>query len=293
MAEKNQITGTPLFVTTPTYRSAYDGTVEVLRTLSGEAVLKKPRLDGNRAAATGEASATKLAPYLPQIVATFGEPAGRLVEQLRPAALATRQAEVEFLRADPSGDMSHHEAEVMKSYDLLMNDCESLVAHGFLAERDLDRARDLQGYDAKVTSLLVLVSLLREKWSTVEGHTPLTVEQIDTAELAAQRINSAIAHRDHDAVKKPAADMRHRALVHLGMLNDEARRMMTYLRWHEGDVDEIVPSFWGDRVRKRSELADEEDTSSTQSATPATQPTTPTSSEPELDPTGPGGPFTP
>jgi hypothetical protein len=189
--------------------------------------------------------------------------------------------------------MSHHEAEVMKSYDLLMNDCESLVAHGFLAERDLDRARDLQGYDAKVTSLLVLVSLLREKWSTVEGHTPLTVEQIDTAELAAQRINSAIAHRDHDAVKKPAADMRHRALVHLGMLNDEARRMMTYLRWHEGDVDEIVPSFWGDRVRKRSELADEEDTSSTQSATPATQPTTPTSSEPELDPTGPGGPFTP
>jgi hypothetical protein len=288
MADTNQ-NNAPLFNTTPTYHSAYEAKKGELLALSNDVIAKRPRVDVSRSALTAEASAVKLVPFRPLIVATFGEPAGQLVDQLAPAARAAKQAHIEFVRAQPSGDLSDHEAEVVKSYGLLMNDAQSLVQHGFLVERDLAPARNLQGYGAKGDSLLVLVSLLREKWSVVHEHTPLTTEQIDQAEAAAQRLNTAIAHRDHGVNRVPAADMRNRALVNLVMINDEARRMMSYLRWHQEDVDEIVPSFWGDRVRKRAEAVEEEATPSSQLTTPTT-PATP--SEPELDPTGEGGPFT-
>jgi hypothetical protein len=269
-------------ISIPTYRAAYEAKRDALIAISGDVLAKKPRVDLDKAATMAEGTAAKLGFYRAELVGTFGEAAGYIIDQMTPAAFAARQADVEYTRAIPSGDMSIYDAEVSASYQILFRDARSLVAHGLLQESDLDRARDLQGYEAKKKSLLVLVSLLREKWSVVQGRTPLTIAQIDAAELAAQRMNTAIAFRDYGVLLSPAADMRLRALVHLILLNDEARRMMTFICWHHGDVDEIVPSFWGERARRRGVISGE-------AQTPSTQPAT---GESDLDPTGEGGPFT-
>ena len=41
---------------------------------------------------------------------------------------------------------------------------------------------------------------------------------------------------------------------------DELRRMMTYLRWHIGDVDGLVPSLWAGRGGRKASTSDGFDT---------------------------------
>ena len=51
----------------------------------------------------------------------------------------------------------------------------------------------------------------------------------------------------------PSADLRQRAHTLLVTTYDQVRRMLTFLRWAEGDVERIAPSFWRARGgRKRA-----------------------------------------
>jgi hypothetical protein len=43
---------------------------------------------------------------------------------------------------------------------------------------------------------------------------------------------------------------RARALSRLVRVYEEVRRMVTFLRWHQDDVDAITPSLWAGRHRR-------------------------------------------
>ena len=61
-----------------------------------------------------------------------------------------------------------------------------------------------------------------------------------SAEATAQRLSTALGDRDIGVNRAPAVELRSRAVRKLIMLYEALRRMMTYLRWYQDDVDDIT-----------------------------------------------------
>jgi hypothetical protein len=289
MKTKIENTQTEIPRTSPTYNEAHQQEREDLLALNGDILARRPRLDGGDAAETAEASAKKLMPYRAALVAEYGEPAGQLLDQLVPAARSAKQADLAHQLVTGSGDLSELEAKVVDKQKLLMTDAEALVNRKVFTERDLSAARPIKSHRQKCDSVLLLVTLFRQNWERVHDKTLLTEDDLHAAELVAQEMNLAIAYRDHGADESETGEMRNRALTKLVMVNEEIRRRMTFVRWYEEDVDEIVPSFWAGRSHGRKT-----ETGEVESTTPATnEESKPAPAGPELDPTGEGGPFLP
>jgi hypothetical protein len=56
-----------------------------------------------------------------------------------------------------------------------------------------------------------------------------------------------------DPSASPSGELRRRAYTLFVQAYDEVRRPVTYVRWEEGDVDEIVPSLFAGRTRTRDD----------------------------------------
>lgn len=277
----------------PAYGVALEALREALMAMPDAQVQREVRLDASVAADVAEAGASKLVAYRAALVAQFGADAGTLVDELPIVARAAKQADIELTRAYPSGDVSVMHKEVSTAYELLMTDAQSLANRKLIDARNLEPARDIRGYQAILRSVLVLVSLLREAWPRIAAHTPLTTADIDAAERVAQQMTTALARRDHGVNRVPAAELRARALSLLIDRYDEARRMMTFLRWHQDDADSIVPSLWAARGRgkSRNDAAVVTDDPSTPAPVVSDGPNAPAPT-PAADPVAPGGPFT-
>lgn len=86
-----------------------------------------------------------------------------------------------------------------------------------------------------------------------------------------------------DATVSEAADVRQRAFTLFVRTYDELRRAMSYLRWHEDDVDSIIPSLWSGKAQRKRDAADPGP-----EPTPAPSPSP--SDEPTKEPVRPFGP---
>lgn len=231
-----------------------------LMALPEERIYRRSRLDPNTVATIAMAGAQKVAAYRTQLVALCGPLAGEFVDSLRPSAMAARQASIELASVEEARDLSPLHREVMAAYNLLMTDAESLVNRGHLPKDRLERARDVQGYQAALDSLMVLIAVLREHWDRIVGLGPITKADIDNAEDLALRMIDAIAARDHGALRAPAAELRVRALSQVMYEYDQLRRMLTYLRWDEDDADIILPSLYAGRGRRpRTDVKEREE----------------------------------
>lgn len=261
----------------PEYRQALDARREPLAAMPEDKVLRNLTLDVTTVSILVLAVAAKLRAFRDQLVAQFGAEAGVLVDLLRTMGLAVRQAETEERAAVEATDLSPLHKAVMTAYNLLVTDADSLVNRGFIPADRLVNARSLQGYQASIDSLLVVVEVLRQYWPTISGHTPITVADIDAGERAARVLSEAIAHRDHGALRAPATELRIRALSDVVRTYDEVERMMTFLRWHHRDIEQIMPSLYATRGKRSSVEAEPTDAP----ASPAAGPTPVT-----------GGPFT-
>ncbi len=260
------------------YRAALDGVREALVAMPEADVQRFPTLDPSAAAVIAEASANKVVPYRAALIAQFGAMARGALDELPVLARATRQADIELAAAQPASDLSAMHEEVRAAYQLLITDADSLANRKLLDAQRLEAARDIQGYQALIKSTLVVVNVLRDRWAGFVGYTPLTVADLDHAETAAQRMSAALGDRDNGVSRAPAMELRARALSKLVRVYEEVRRMMTFLRWHQDDVDAITPSLWASRGR-RGRARDLEPE--------------PTPSDDDVVPDAPGGPFAP
>lgn len=230
-----------------------------------EALIRRQlRLDPTAAYNVVWGSTKKVEAFRAALVAQFGAPAGELLDRLPSVAMAARQADIDVKIAEDATDVAALHREMMKAYKRLVTDGDSLIQRGHLPEDALDQARDIQGYQASLDSTLVAVRVLRQSWSRLSGHTPLTAADIDGAEAAAARMSQAISNRDHGVTTRPAAELRTRALSALFYDYDELRRMMAFLRWREGDAESLAPSLFAGRGRKAS------DDDATEAPTPET-----------------------
>lgn len=246
-----------------------------LLAIPNEEVVDNPRVDGYSAAEVVEGGVKKAQAFEGQLGERFGPAsAGRLAFLLILCG-AARQGEANVTAADRSRDLEELHEQLRAAYDLAEAKAMVAVKQGRLEERKLAGARNLHGYDNAARSALVLGQILRENRDRLGG--AITEEEIDQLDGLARRLTTGVTERNQGIDVAPARDLKNRAITLLIKEHDELRRDMTWLRWHAGDVDELVPSIWSGRGRKGK--GDEEPEVITPTPAPAPTPND-------------GGPFT-
>lgn len=229
-----------------------------------------------------ESALPKILALRPAIEEELGERAMPVLDELPIITKATQQAVIEQAAAKSFSDMSAEGDELREEHELLLNDAVSLAGHGHLDKSRVELGRPAQGYKMRVTSVLVLVKLFREAWPRLTGKTLLTRERLDTIEAKADDMRRRLNLREGGNDTPDEESLTARALSKLVETYEETRRIVTFVRWHHGDADEIAPSLWARRGRSKKAIT--EDVTRPTPVTPVT-PVTPS-------PNNGGGPFT-
>jgi hypothetical protein len=179
-----------------------------------------------------------------------------VLDRLPIYARATTQSQVEEKALALSNNLSELHETLRADYGLVITELDSLVLRKVLESSVIAPARGIQGYEETIQSMRVAIFVARKHWSTIEGKTQLTSAILDGAALKADTLERAIIERDGGITEAPAVELRVRALSKLLREYDELRRMVTYLRWHQRDYDELAPSpFTGRKPRASGEDA--------------------------------------
>ncbi|MCB9616631.1 MAG: hypothetical protein H6722_29700 [Sandaracinus sp.] len=197
----------------------------------------------------------RLQAFRASLNATFGPASGELLDTLVPAANAARQADVVLRGIPRRRRVAPLHAALVAKHTLLLVDAKALVARGLFPAEVVRKATDARGYRSATKSVLVLASLFQNRWAEIARFTPTTREDLAEAQRLAGELVDAAATADMTPEHAAAADLRRRAVADAVRVYEELRRQMSYLRWHEGDVDTIVPSLFagrGGRKKRRS-----------------------------------------
>ena len=131
----------------------------------------------------------------------------------------------------------------------LLSDAEALALRGLLDADAVAAIRAGKGNLDTANDLVALSQLLGANWNRIKGRTGATQEEVGRAATLGIEFLSALGVREHGLLTTPdtAADLRRRTFTLFVRTYDEVRRAISYLRWHEGDADLIIPTFYKGR----------------------------------------------
>lgn len=229
-----------------------------IRARAEQADLTLPRIDPNRASALALGSAARLAPFREQIEATCKATDVRLLDGLRDMALAAWYAS---LLPDEGPDMPRRVPALIEEArplrEKLLRAAELLAQFGMMPEARTERIRSGLGHHDLAADLVQLARLFDEAWPEVEQRSPVTREMVDRACGLGADLQAALGTEDAARQRNPVGQLRAAALSLLLERYEELRRAISYLRWHEGDADEIAPSLYTARRRPRASRPDD------------------------------------
>ncbi len=179
-----------------------------------------------------------LAPYPAEDVAKYPDYVLALLSaQSRYAMTATP--------AEPLPDLL---AQATHWRDTLLADAQALAVRGQLNTEPLNELVGYTGYKNVAFDLNNLTRLFKTAWSSIEGKTQLTKSDLQQADKVMLQLAAALAHRELSPEQiAEASDIRQRMFTLVYLTYDEIRRGVNFLRWHQGDVDTIVPSLYAGR----------------------------------------------
>ncbi len=239
------------------FKAALEARRAALAAMPEERILRRARLDVVTVSAMASAAARSIDEVRDQVIAHFGPAAGELIDGLDTTARAARQAEVELGITEEASELQGLHREVMAHYERLILDADSLVVRGFMPKERLAGSRDLRSYQGALHSLLGVIAVLRESWSKIAGHTPVVPADLDRADEVCSRMATALSTRQTGMLRAAAAETRVRALSLLVREYELVRRMVTFVRWFEGDADRIMPSLYAGRGGRRTRANDD------------------------------------
>jgi len=175
------------------------------------------------------------------------------LSQLELYAFALTQAHITYkLTSRRTRDLQELGAVANQLRARLVSDATVLVERGLIARGKLARLSGPNGYRNIAGDLLVLALLLRDSWAHIAGKTAITEDEVNRAEDLGNYLVAALGLR-HEVPERAteAADVRRRAYTLFVRAYDEVRRIVSYLRWHEGDADSIAPSLYAKRKASR------------------------------------------
>lgn len=136
---------------------------------------------------------------------------------------------------------------------LLASDAAVLTQRGLVAQSIIDGLKGAVGYVNTASDLQTLITLYQTSWSKISEMTAIKTADLQEAEQAYTALMSAIVARGQAGSLESATDQRLRAYTLVLRAYDEARRVVSFVRWHEADLEDFVPSLWtgrGTRTKK-------------------------------------------
>ena len=196
-----------------------------------------------------------------------------LFDKLEARTQALWHAHTQFIIAStPNKAIDKLIADAKAKRQLLLSDASALAHRGLLDPKRLQELKGSRGFRNIAFDLVVLASMMRDNWPEISNRTAVPIAELDEAAALGERLLTTIAQRP--ALLTEAAENRQRAFTLFVSAYDHVRRVITFLRWNDGDVDQIVPSLHAGRTKRRRKP---------RSATSAGTLTTPPTAEPVLD----------
>ena len=178
------------------------------------------------------------------LVDLFREERTSVVDRIELVARAALHAHSTLRNLESGADVPALSAEVLSFREVLVAVVRTLIARRLLAGTVLRELQGSVGFSNQSLDVLQLTSMLADRWADLGPHTGLDLAYLRRAESAANALATAVGIRNQ-ASRSSTADLRQRAFTLLVREYDEARRLISCLRWHEGDADRIAPSFMG------------------------------------------------
>jgi hypothetical protein len=199
------------------------------------------------------------------------------VDRLGTYALAAWYAHLLALPATLASQLAALLDEAKPLREAMLLSAELLAHMGYFDKNAVKAIRAGQGNLDTANDLVALAALFTSGWLQVENKSPIQWEQVEQAAQLGPRILVALGVRDQPGVKAPdpadPGERRARAYTLFVRAYHQCRRAVTYLRWDEGDADEIAPSLFANRgPRKVAEEAGEPGASEPGDAAPAETP---------------------
>ncbi len=133
--------------------------------------------------------------------------------------------------------------------DVFLADARALATRGLINSDVLKEFSGMHGYKNVAFDLMGVIQLLKTTWPNIEGRTALTYDELVEANKLALRLVSAIGHREQSPEQVAAsADVRQRMFTLFVDAYEQARRAVIFLRWNNGDADDIAPSLYSGRA---------------------------------------------
>lgn len=147
--------------------------------------------------------------------------------------------------------------------DLLLT-AEILARRGLASAKQVAAIRSGLGHVDTANDLVALGELFDEAWSRIHDKVAVTKEMVDRAGALGIELHTALGVRQIDRTSSgPQTERRltrAQAFTLFTKAYDACRRGMSFLRWGHGDVDDLVPSLYARRARRRGSGASDDPT---------------------------------
>jgi hypothetical protein len=186
----------------------------------------------------------------PRIVSELPSFSIAVLDQLEDLACATGHAHATYVMASsPAVAITELAAEAAQVRELLVSDMTALAKRGLLDGQKLKELKGPQGYQNLAFDVLALSDVMRKNWSRITGKTAVQESELDRAEALAVQLVTEVGLREQaPTVIAASAENRAKAFSLFVRAYDDVRRAITFLRWHERDVDLIAPSLYAGRT---------------------------------------------
>ncbi len=203
-------------------------------------------------------------------------------------ALALAHAHRQFVIASQPSEPIAEMTEALKVLrERIYLDATALAQRGLVDAEGLRALTGTNGSKNTAFDVFALVELVRGSWSRIQGKTPITLDELDRAEVLAERLANALGKREQGQSTVPeTSQARQRAYALFVSTYDAARRVVTFLRWNEGDADTIAPSLWKGRGSRPGRSDTAPDPAPDGTVSPANQPAVGGGAAPDAPATG-------
>ena len=245
-----------------------------------------PRVDVADAATTGLGALPEIEMHREALEKRFGKKAKAALDDVEPLAGLVLAANATYATAAEL-DLEPMAQSLRDQRDLLAGTATALIERGLVEQKSLDGLNGGSSYRSLYTDTLALVLWFQTHAAAIHPRSKVTREELQAANDAAIAFGIAVATREQTraGTSEPARD-RARAFTLFFRAYDRVRQMLSYLRWHEGDVEAIAPSLY---AHGRSAKSDASATSPATSpgSTPAPTHDVPASGLPGASPFSP------
>jgi hypothetical protein len=174
-------------------------------------------------------------------------------DKLEDYALALTDAHTEFLIATkPMDDLDQMIDEGGRLKAKFAADANACVVHGLIDPKKLAEVQGGVGFKVLASDLSIYSKVFTQSWPAIQNKVGTTLADIERAGKLAQRIIRVVGTREQATQNvAEATDVRTRVYTLFMRTYDYIRRAVTFLRWAEADAEDIAPSLFADRSRRK------------------------------------------